>query len=155
MSQNTSVFSNASEYLIGVLFGLGLMISGMTNPAKILAFLDLSGAWDPSLIFVMGGAVLVGLIAFYLAKNRTQSFLGGAMHMPTRRDIDRPLLIGSAMFGLGWGLAGFCPGPALVSLFAGQPKAAVFVVAMVAGMILFELADRYIHQPRARQVGAP
>ena len=101
MSQNTSVFSNASEYLIGVLFGLGLMISGMTNPAKILAFLDLSGAWDPSLIFVMGGAVLVGLIAFYLAKNRTQSFLGGAMYMPTRRDIDRPLLIGSAMFGLG------------------------------------------------------
>ena len=138
MSQNTSVFSNASEYLIGVLFGLGLMISGMTNPAKILAFLDLSGAWDPSLIFVMGGAVLVGLIAFYLAKNRTQSFLGGAMHMPTRRDIDRPLLIGSAMFGLGWGLAGFCPGPALVSLGSGELKALVFVVAMLGGMLLFD-----------------
>ena len=123
MSQNTSVFSNASEYLIGVLFGLGLMISGMTNPAKILAFLDLSGAWDPSLIFVMGGAVLVGLIAFYLAKNWTQSFLGGAMHIPTRRDIDRPLIIGSALFGVGWGLAGFCPGPALVSLGSGELKA--------------------------------
>ncbi len=138
MSQNTSVFSNASEYLIGVLFGLGLMISGMTNPAKILAFLDIAGAWDPSLIFVMGGAVLVGLIAFYLAKNRTQSFLGGAMHIPTRRDIDRPLIIGSALFGVGWGLAGFCPGPALVSLGSGELKALVFVVAMLGGMLLFD-----------------
>ena len=138
MSQNTSVFSNLSEYLIGVLFGLGLIISGMTNPAKILAFLDLAGAWDPSLIFVMGGAVLVGLIAFYLAKNRTQSFLGGAMQIPTRRDIDRPLIIGSAMFGVGWGLAGFCPGPALVSLGSGELKALVFVVAMLGGMLLFD-----------------
>ena len=138
MSQNTSVFSNLSEYLIGVLFGLGLIISGMTNPAKILAFLDIAGAWDPSLIFVMGGAVLVGLIAFYLAKNRTQSFLGGAMQIPTRRDIDRPLIIGSALFGVGWGLAGFCPGPALVSLGSGELKALVFVVAMLGGMLLFD-----------------
>ena len=138
MSQNTSLFSNLSEYLIGVLFGLGLIISGMTNPAKILAFLDIAGAWDPSLIFVMGGAVLVGLIAFYLAKNRTQSFLGGAMHIPTRRDIDRPLIIGSALFGVGWGLAGFCPGPALVSLGSGELKALVFVVAMLGGMLLFD-----------------
>ena len=138
MSQNTSVFSNASEYLIGVLFGLGLIISGMTNPAKVLAFLDLAGTWDPSLIFVVGGAVLVGLIAFYLAKNRTQSFLGGAMQIPTRRDIDRPLIIGSAMFGVGWGLAGFCPGPALVSLGSGELKALVFVVAMLGGMLLFD-----------------
>lgn len=132
------MFSNLSEYLIGVLFGLGLIISGMTNPAKILAFLDIAGAWDPSLIFVMGGAVLVGLIAFYLAKNRTQSFLGGAMQIPTRRDIDRPLIIGSAMFGVGWGLAGFCPGPALVSLGSGELKALVFVVAMLGGMLLFD-----------------
>ena len=138
MSQNTSVFSNLSEYLIGVLFGLGLIISGMTNPAKILAFLDIAGAWDPSLIFVMGGAVLVGLIAFYLAKNRTQSFLGGAMQIPTRRDVERPLIIGSAMFGVGWGLAGFCPGPALVSLGSGELKALVFVVAMLGGMLLFD-----------------
>ena len=138
MSQNTSVFSNLSEYLIGVLFGLGLIISGMTNPAKILAFLDIAGVWDPSLIFVMGGAVLVGLIAFYLAKNRTQSFLGGVMHIPTRRDIDRPLIIGSALFGVGWGLAGFCPGPALVSLGSGELKALVFVVAMLGGMLLFD-----------------
>lgn len=139
MSQNSSVFSNASEYLIGVLFGLGLMVSGMTNPAKIIAFLDLAGPWDPSLIFVMGGAVLVGLIAFYLAKKRTESFLGGAMHIPTRRDIDRPLIIGSALFGVGWGLAGFCPGPALVSLGTGELKAVVFVIAMLAGMVLFDV----------------
>ena len=138
MSQNTSVFSNLSEYLIGVLFGLGLIISGMTNPAKILAFLDIAGVWDPSLIFVMGGAVLVGLIAFYLAKNRTQSFLGSVMNIPTRRDIDRPLIIGSALFGVGWGLAGFCPGPALVSLGSGELKALVFVVAMLGGMLLFD-----------------
>jgi uncharacterized membrane protein YedE/YeeE len=139
MSQNSSVFSNMSEYLIGVLFGLGLMISGMTNPAKITAFLDLAGPWDPSLLFVMGGAVLVGLIAFYLAKKRTESFFGGAMHLPTRRDIDRPLIIGSALFGIGWGLAGFCPGPALVSLGTGELKAVVFVIAMLAGMVLFDV----------------
>jgi uncharacterized membrane protein YedE/YeeE len=139
MSQNSSVFSNVSEYLIGVLFGLGLMVSGMTNPAKITAFLDLAGPWDPSLIFVMGGAVLVGLIAFYLAKKRTESFLGGAMHIPTRRDIDRPLIIGSALFGVGWGLAGFCPGPALVSLGTGELKVVVFVIAMLAGMVLFDV----------------
>ena len=139
MSQNSSVFSNVSEYLIGVLFGLGLMVSGMTNPAKITAFLDLAGPWDPSLIFVMGGAVLVGLIAFYLAKKRTESFLGGAMHIPTRRDIDRPLIIGSALFGVGWGLAGFCPGPALVSLGTGELKSVVFVIAMLAGMVLFDV----------------
>ena len=139
MSQNSSVFSNVSEYLIGVLFGLGLMVSGMTNPAKIIAFLDLAGPWDPSLIFVMGGAVLVGLIAFYLAKKRTESFLGGAMHIPTRRDIDRPLIIGSALFGVGWGLAGFCPGPALVSLGTGELKVVVFVIAMLAGMVLFDV----------------
>jgi uncharacterized protein len=139
MSQNSSVFSNMSEYLIGVLFGLGLMISGMTNPAKITAFLDLAGPWDPSLLFVMGGAVLVGLIAFYLAKKRTESFFGGAMHLPTRRDIDRPLIIGSALFGIGWGLAGFCPGPALVSLGTGELKAVVFVIAMLVGMVLFDV----------------
>ena len=138
MSQNHSIFSNGSEYLIGVLFGLGLMISGMTSPAKILAFLDLAGAWDPSLIFVMGGAVLIGLLAFYLAKKRTENFLGGAMHIPTRRDIDQPLIVGSALFGVGWGLAGFCPGPALVSLGSGESKALVFVLAMLVGMWIFE-----------------
>jgi uncharacterized membrane protein YedE/YeeE len=144
-----------SEFVVGLLFGMGLLLSGMADPAKVLGFLDLFGSWDPSLALVMGGAILVGFFAFTLAKKRTTSFLGGALRLPQANQIDRRLVIGSLLFGAGWGLAGFCPGPALVSLFAGQPKAAVFVVAMVAGMILFELADRYIHQPRARQVGAP
>lgn len=143
-----------SEFFVGLLFGVGLLLSGMADPAKVLGFLDLIGPWDPSLALVMGGAILVGFFAFALAKKRTTSFLGGALHLPQANQIDRRLVIGSLLFGAGWGLAGFCPGPALVSLFAGQPKAAVFVVAMVAGMILFEVADRYIHQPRARQVSA-
>jgi uncharacterized membrane protein YedE/YeeE len=102
----------------------------------------------------MGGAILVGFFAFTVAKKRTTSFLGGALHLPKANQIDRRLVIGALLFGAGWGLAGFCPGPAVVSLFSGQPKAAVFVAAMVAGMILFEAADRFIHQPRARQATA-
>lgn len=143
-----------SEFFVGLLFGVGLLLSGMADPAKVQGFLDVFGPWDPSLALVMGGAILVGFFAFAVAKKRTTSFLGSALHLPKANQIDRRLVIGSLLFGAGWGLAGFCPGPALVSLFAGQPKAAVFVVAMVAGMILFEVADRYIHQPRARQVGA-
>ena len=138
-----------SEFVVGLLFGLGLLISGMTDPAKVIGFLDLTGLWDPSLAFVMGGAIAVGFFAFAVAKKRTQSFLGGALHLPTSSQIDRRLLIGSARFGAGWGIAGFCPGPALVSMATGQPKAAVFVVAMLAGMVLFELAERYIHKPLA------
>lgn len=131
-----------SEFLVGLLFGLGLILSGMTNPGKVLGFLDLTGAWDPSLAFVMGGAILVGLFAFRYATQRTVSFLGGAMRLPTSNDINTRLVVGSLTFGAGWGLAGFCPGPALVSLGAGQPKAAVFVLAMAAGMFLFEKLDR-------------
>ena len=138
-----------SEFLVGLLFGLGLLLSGMTDPGKVIGFLDLSGMWDPSLAFVMGGAIAVGFFAFALAKKRTSSFLGGALHLPTSNQIDRRLLIGSALFGAGWGTAGFCPGPGLVSMAAGQPKAAVFVVAMLAGMLVFEMADRFIHKPLA------
>lgn len=138
-----------SEFVVGLLFGLGLLLSGMTDPGKVLGFLDVSGHWDPSLALVMGGAILVGVFAFALAKKRTTSFLGGALHLPRAEQIDRRLVVGALLFGAGWGLAGFCPGPGLVSMFAGEPKAAVFVAAMVAGMILFEVADRYIHQPRA------
>ena len=141
-----------TKFAAGLLFGLGLMLSGMTDPGKVMGFLDLFGAWDPSLALVMGGAILVGVFAFALAKKRTTNFLGGALHLPKASQIDRRLMLGSLLFGAGWGLAGFCPGPGLVSMFSGQPKAAVFVAAMVAGMILFEAADRYIHQPRARQV---
>jgi uncharacterized membrane protein YedE/YeeE len=127
-------FSFFSQYLIGVLFGIGLIISGMSNPQKILNFLDLAGNWDPSLIFVMGGAILVGLAGFYLVSKRSEAFFGGALHIPTRRDISKPLIIGSLIFGAGWGIAGFCPGPAIVAFGAGHLKAFVFILAMLAGM---------------------
>lgn len=131
-----------SEFLVGLLFGWGLLISGMTDPAKVLGFLDLSGAWDPSLAFVMGGAILVGLAAFTIAKKRTHSFLGAVMQLPTARDIDRRLVLGSLIFGAGWGIAGFCPGPGLVAIGVGEPKAVLFVAAMIGGMALFEILDR-------------
>ena len=142
-----------SEFVAGLLFGLGLLLSGMTDPGKVLGFLDVSGHWDPSLALVMGGAILVGVFAFALAKKRTTSFLGGALHLPKASQIDRRLVVGSLLFGVGWGLAGFCPGPGLVSMFSGQPKAAVFVAAMVVGMVVFEVADRYIHRPRVLEGG--
>jgi len=139
-------------FLAGLLFGLGLIVSGMTDPSKIIGFLDITGAWDPSLAFVMGGAVLVGLVAFRFARRRTASFLGGAMHIPSARHIDRPLILGSLAFGVGWGLAGYCPGPAVVAFGAGQEQAVVFVVAMIAGMALYEAADRHFHARRRRRV---
>ena len=111
------------EFFVGLLFGIGLLVSGMTDPGKVLGFLDLAGAWDPSLAFVMGGAILVGVIAFTVAKQRTQTFLGDALHLPTSRDIDHRLVVGSLLFGAGWGLAGFCPGPGLVAMGAGELKA--------------------------------
>lgn len=131
-----------TEFAVGLIFGWGLLVSGMTDPGKVLGFLDLAGAWDPSLAFVMGGAILVGLGGFALAKKRTRSFLGSAMHLPTSRDIDRRLVVGSLTFGAGWGLAGFCPGPAIVTMGAGEPKAALFVLAMIGGMLVFEILDR-------------
>lgn len=140
-----------TEFVAGLLFGLGLLLSGMSDPGKVLGFLDLLGSWDPSLALVMAGAILVGMLAFTVAKKRTINFLGGALHLPTANQIDRRLVIGALLFGAGWGLAGFCPGPSLVSMFTGQPKAAVFVLAMVIGMLLYEAADRWIHRPRASQ----
>jgi len=131
-----------SEFVVGLLFGWGLLISGMTDPGKVIGFLDLAGAWDPSLAFVMGGGILVGLFGFAVAKKRTSSFLGTAMHLPTLRDIDRRLVLGSLTFGSGWGLAGFCPGPGIVAMGAGESKAALFVVAMVAGMWVYEGLER-------------
>lgn len=143
-----------SEFIVGLVFGLGLIVAGMTDPGKVLGFLDLAGLWDPSLAFVMGGAIAVGVFAFAVARKRTQSFLGGAMHLPTSRDIDRRLLLGSLVFGIGWGIAGFCPGPAIVSAGAGQPKAIVFVVAMLAGMWIFEWAERLRNGQRNKAAGA-
>ena len=137
-----------TEFLVGLLFGIGLLLSGMTDPGKVLGFLDLFGNWDPSLALVMGGAIGVGVFAFTLAKKRTVSFLGGVMRLPTSSQIDRRLIVGALLFGAGWGLAGFCPGPALVSLAAGQPKAAVFVAFMVVGMIIFKVIDRHSQPTR-------
>ena len=138
-----------TEFFVGLLFGLGLLLAGMTDPAKVLGFLDLFGAWDPSLAFVMGGAIAVGFFAFALAKKRTTSFLGGAVHLPRSSDIDKRLVLGSLTFGAGWGLAGFCPGPGIVSMASGEVKAAVFVAAMVAGMALYELTERRMRRSAA------
>jgi uncharacterized membrane protein YedE/YeeE len=135
-------------FLVGLIFGIGLILAGMTNPAKVIGFLDITGTWDPSLAFVMGGAILVAIVAFRFAKKRTTNFLGGAMRLPTSDMIDKRLVIGSLLFGAGWGLAGFCPGPAITSIGTGNPKAVIFVIAMIAGMAIFELADRFWHQPR-------
>jgi uncharacterized membrane protein YedE/YeeE len=151
---NKNHISRASEFVVGLMFGVGLMTSGMTDPGKVIGFLDLFGAWDPSLALVMGGAVVVGFFAFALAKKRTTTFLGGALRFPTTNQMDKPLVIGSLLFGAGWGLGGFCPGPALVSMADGQSKAMLFVAAMLVGMLGFELMDRLVHAPRkAKMVG--
>ncbi|MEX3634620.1 DUF6691 family protein [Paraburkholderia sp. BR14320] len=128
--------------LAGLLFGLGLMVSGMSNPAKVLGFLDIAGRWDPSLAFVMVGAIVVASLAFFVARRRKRSLLGLPVQLPASTTITPRLVLGSAVFGIGWGLAGFCPGPALVALGAGYPKAIGFVAAMVAGMVVFELVER-------------
>jgi len=132
-----------SSFIAGLIFGLGLLVSRMANPAKVLGFLDLAGAWDPSLAFVMVGAVAIGAIAFALARGRKSGWLGTPMALPAGRTIDGRLVGGSLLFGIGWGLAGFCPGPALVALGAGVGKAFVFVAAMLAGMLGFELLERF------------
>lgn len=131
-----------SALLVGLVFGIGLILGGMTNPAKVIGFLDLFGNWDPSLAFVMGGAISVGLLAFRIAGNRPASLLGEPMRLPTRKDIDKRLVLGSLTFGAGWGLAGFCPGPALVAFGSGNIKATIFVASMLTGMALFELVER-------------
>jgi uncharacterized protein len=126
------------EFILGLVFGVGLLLSGMTDPSKVQGFLDLAGAWDPSLALVMGGGVIVGLLGFGMAKKKVLSLSGAPFQWPEMTQIDRPLVLGSLIFGVGWGLAGFCPGPALVAMAAGNDKALVFVLAMMAGMALFE-----------------
>ena len=144
-----------AAFAAGLVFGIGLIVSGMTDPGKVIGFLDLAGRWDPSLAFVMAGAIAVGFLAFAFVRQRAQSLLGGAMHLPQRRDIDARLVGGSVVFGIGWGLGGFCPGPALVSLASGEAKAAVFVAAMLGGMLLYTAAERLTSGSRARSDQAP
>ena len=128
-----------TAFVSGLLFGFGLLLAGMANPAKVLAFLDLAGNWDPSLMLVMGGAIAVAAPAFAWAKRRQRTLLGARLELPQARQIDRRLLVGSALFGAGWGIAGICPGPALVLL--SQGKAIIFALAMFAGMALHAVMD--------------
>lgn len=137
-----SIKNLLAALLAGLVFGLGLLVSGMADPAKVLGFLDLAGAWDPSLALVMAGAIGVGLLAFRVAGARPRSLLDEPMRLPVLRVIDRRLVLGSLAFGAGWGLAGFCPGPGLVALGLLQGQALIFVLAMLAGMGVFELLDR-------------
>ena len=142
----------AASFACGLTFGIGLLISGMTDPAKVEGFLDLDGAWDPSLAFVMGGAIAIGVLGFSVAKRRSTTLLGAPMELPARREIDARLVLGSLTFGVGWGIAGFCPGPAIVSIGTGSLRAVLFTVAMLGGMVLF----RALESPRAsRTSGAP
>jgi uncharacterized membrane protein YedE/YeeE len=128
--------------IVGLLFGIGLIVSGMTDPSKVLGFLDLAGKWNPSLGFVMGGAILVGLVAFRFAGGRKTSLLGDPMRLPTAEHIDLRLVFGGLAFGIGWGLAGYCPGPALASLATGSTKPLIFSAALIAGMAIYELLER-------------
>jgi uncharacterized membrane protein YedE/YeeE len=130
------------EFIAGLIFGIGLILSGMTDPGKVIGFLDLAGAWDPSLALVMAGAIAVGFFAFRIARARGITLLGGPMKLPEGEVIDWRLLTGSAVFGVGWGLAGFCPGPAVVATGAGYWQALLFTLAMLAGMAVHELSVR-------------
>jgi len=130
--------------LVGAVFGIGLAISGMTLPTKVIGFLDVFGDWDPALAFVMGGAVLVYGAAFFTIRHRTRAVFADAFQLPSTKDIDAKLLGGAALFGIGWGLAGFCPGPALTSIATGLTGVFVFVLAMLTGMFAWRIiSDRF------------
>ncbi len=128
--------------LTGVLFGLGLAVSQMINPQKVIAFLDVFGNWDPSLALVLAGAVVVSFVGFQLAKRRATPVLASSFHAPTRTDLDARLLAGAAIFGIGWGLAGYCPGPAISALALGSLEPVVFLLAMAAGSLTLSRFDR-------------
>jgi len=130
--------SNVFGFVSGLIFGIGLILAGMTQPLKVKGFLDLAGAWDPSLALVMGGAIALGVVAFAMARRRERSWTGAPMEIPTNRTIDRRLVTGGVLFGTGWGIAGFCPGPALVALGSGMGSAAIFVAAMLGGMVVHD-----------------
>ncbi len=123
-----------ASLLCGLIFGIGLVVSGMSNPAKVLNFLDIAGTWDPSLLFVMGGAAAVTFVGYRLVQTRSRPAFAERFHMPTARDIDAPLIAGSAFFGLGWGLSGFCPGPAITGLALHAAGTLIFLPLMLAGM---------------------
>jgi uncharacterized membrane protein YedE/YeeE len=144
-----------TAFIAGLLFGSGLILSGMSNPAKVLAFLDVTGQWDPSLLFVMLGAILVAAIAFRVGGTRARTVFGSTIHMPGAARIDGRLVLGAVVFGVGWGLVGYCPGPALTSLAVGGWPTLLFAASMLAGMTVFEaverIAARRAAQPRPAQ----
>jgi uncharacterized membrane protein YedE/YeeE len=133
------MLASVAALLSGLIFGLGLIVSGMTDPSKILSFLDLAGVWDPSLAFVMGGAIVIGVFAFQFASTRSMALLGTPLRRAATQPIDRRLIFGSLTFGVGWGLAGYCPGPALASLVSGSIKPLLFTAGMLVGMAIFEI----------------
>ena len=135
-----------SAYLIGLLFGLGIVISGMANPAKVLNFFDLAGTWDPSLVLVMGGALITTFIGYRFVLKRDEPLLGERFLVPTSTRIDARLVGGSALFGLGWGIAGFCPGGALPALGTGRTEVITFVAALVVGILATRFAQRLTQQ---------
>ncbi|NOT14894.1 MAG: YeeE/YedE family protein [Methylotenera sp.] len=132
-----SLWALCAALFSGLIFGLGLILAGMANPAKVLGFLDITGAWDPSLALVMCGAITIGAIAFTIAKKRQVTFLGLNLHLPTAHKADIRLALGSILFGIGWGLSGICPGPALVLLGTGIAKGFYFASFMLLGMLIF------------------
>lgn len=149
-----------SIFLAGVVFSWGLVIAGMTQPSKVIGFLDFGGNWDPSLAFVMGGAILVHAVAYRLVSGRSSPLFALSFQIPTRRSIDAPLVLGAVLFGLGWGLAGYCPGPALSSLVAGQTGTLVFVGALTLTMLAYSLVTGRVsgtanRQSADRELGSP
>jgi len=133
---------NVLALISGLVFGFGLILSGMANPAKVIGFLDIAGSWDPSLAFVMGGAIAIGFFAFKYAETRDTTLLGEELNLPRNNTIDKRLIGGSLVFGAGWGLGGFCPGPGLVSLGMGYAGGIIFALSMVVGMLAFELIQK-------------
>ena len=133
---------NVLALISGLVFGFGLILSGMANPAKVIGFLDIAGSWDPSLAFVMGGAIAIGFFAFKYAETRDTTLLGEELNLPRNNTIDKRLIGGSLLFGAGWGLGGFCPGPGLVSLGMGYSGGIIFALSMVVGMLAFELIQK-------------
>ena len=130
--------NNLFGFVSGLVFGIGLILAGMTEPLKVKGFLDLAGAWDPSLALVMAGAIALGAVAFARARRRERSWTGAPMEIPTNRSVDRRLITGGVLFGVGWGIGGFCPGPALVALGSGMGSAGIFVAAMLIGMVIHD-----------------
>lgn len=140
---------NAAAFGAGALFAVGLAISGMTQPSKIVGFLDIAGHWDASLAFVMVGAIAVHFVAYRLIRRRSAPLFDTKFHVPTRKDVEPRLVLGAALFGVGWGLGGFCPGPGLVAAGGGSLNAVIFLIGMTLGMLVEQLAARAVARPKA------